>query len=237
MEPIPETHEAIEQLERMNEASTLLRDLQEQTREVRDIVPDCLGLSLASIEHDVTFTLVASSDDVAVLDAIQYLAGGPCVAAAKADRVLEFDREGMLDEGAWHLFASATAAYGVASTLTLPIIVDGRVTGTVNLYGGSRRAFVGHHEALADLFSAWAPGAVANADLSFRTREEAKRAPERIRRRVRIDTALGILAASRGIDVQQARADLAEAARRAGVELADLAAALIELRNSRDLGD
>ena len=93
----------------------------------------------------------------------------------------------LLDEDTWHLLAMASAARCIVSTLTLPIVKDGRIAGAVNLYGASRQAFTGHHEALAEIFGAWAPGAVTNADLSFSTRRDAEEAPrtpaERVDRR------------------------------------------------------
>ncbi|WP_363321260.1 GAF domain-containing protein [Nocardioides sp.] len=94
-----------------------------------------MGLSLASLEHGVTFTLVATRDDVAALDGIQYLFGGPCVDAAHTGEVMTFERgDTVLDEHGWQQFARATAAHAISSTLALPISEGERVVGTVNLY-------------------------------------------------------------------------------------------------------
>ena len=234
LEPIPETREAISSLEQATDERGLLQGLLEQSRRVREVVPDCVGLSVALLDHGVSFTLVATSEDVARLDGVQYLVGGPCVGAVAAEQALEFAREDLLDEGAWQAFASATAAAGIGSTLTLPILVDARVIGTVNLYAASEGAFRGHHRELAEIFSAWVPGAVSNADLSFRTRRVAQTAPDQVQRRRTIDTALGILAVVKGVSIEGARADLQEAARRAGVDELDLAGALIEIGTGRD---
>src|SRR3712207_8045296 len=48
---------------------------------VRALVPEVIGLSLNVVEDGVTLTLVASAEQLAALDAAQYLDGGPCVAA------------------------------------------------------------------------------------------------------------------------------------------------------------
>ena len=53
-----------------------------------------------------------------------------------------------------------------SSTLSIPLMSDGRVYGGLNLYGGTPRAFDGHHDELAELYGGWAGGAVTNADLS-----------------------------------------------------------------------
>jgi GAF domain-containing protein len=235
MEPIPETNEAVNELEPSgDDEDDLLEELLEKGHRVRELVPDCVGLSLASMSHRVTFTLVASDAEIAVLDAVQYLAGGPCVEAAGRPRVLEFDHEDDVrgrfpSESRWQTFAEATAAHGVQSTLTLPIMNGEAVVGTVNLYARSRRAFSGLHEEIAEIFGAWAPGAVTNADLGFTTRQRAEEAPAQLRSAARISTAAGILSATRDVDEDAARAMLRDAARRAGVDEEQLAEVIIEL--------
>jgi len=127
MEPIPETFEALEEFGAYLYDDDLLTELGRMAARVRAIVPECVGLSLAYREHDVTFTLVATDEITAALDALQYLDHGPCVAAVDEARLVAFSEDDVLDEGLWHLFARGTAAAAVASTLTLPIVVDGAV--------------------------------------------------------------------------------------------------------------
>ena len=231
MEPIPETVEAIQKYVPSGVGDVdLLGQLREAGARVQQIVPDCLGFSLASKQHGLTFTLIANGLDMAVLDAVQYLSGGPCVAAVDQQQrhPVEFDRGDLLDEDSWRLFGRATAARGVHSTLTLPLLQDHEVVGSVNLYGASGRAFTGHHEALADIFEAWAPGAVTNADLSFATLREARRAPRVLREATTVQVAVGILAAREGLEAEAAERRLHDAAERAGVSVHDLAQAVLD---------
>jgi GAF domain-containing protein len=228
VEPIPETSEAIDEFGPFDLGEDdLLAQLKDQARQVQDLVPDCVGISLASLEHGVSFTLVASSADIAALDGVQYLDGGPCVEGVKVERVLEYRDEELLGEAGWQLFAQATSAAGVASTLTLPIVVDGQVAGSVNLYAASPHAFAEKHEAIAAIFSAWAPGAVANADLSFSSRGVAEQAPRLLYEELRIHVALGVLVAEQNIGIEMARERLRDAAQRAGTTEAAIAEALI----------
>jgi hypothetical protein len=111
------------------------------------------------------------------------------------------------------------------------------VEGTVNLYAASRGAFVGHHEALAEIFGAWALGAVANADLSFTTRLEAEAAPTRVRERNLIAVASGILAAQLTTDPATAEERLRDAAQRAAVTPAQLARDIIDAHTRQDHED
>lgn len=182
----------------------------------------------------VTFTLVATATEIAVLDAVQYLAGGPCVEGVKAERVLAYDQAELASEQDWQLFAQATNGMSVMSTLTLPVLADDAVVGSVNLYGATAEAFDGHHEAIAKIFGAWAPGAVTNADLSFRTRATAEQAPQILRDEVDLTRAWTVVAAREGIDLETARTRLAEAAARAGASQMQLARILIELAEPHD---
>lgn len=82
-------------------------------------------------------------------------------------------------------------------------------------------------ETLAELLDSWAPGAVANADLSFRTREKAQRAPGLLKDSAVLARATGMLAAHLGVDVDDAESVLRDAALRAGVPVNALAQALV----------
>jgi hypothetical protein len=79
MEPIEGTRWALHALR--IEGIKLEADLRNMAREARRIVPACVGMSLADLKGGLTFTLVATDSEIAALDAIQYLDGGPCVEA------------------------------------------------------------------------------------------------------------------------------------------------------------
>lgn len=228
MEPIPETAELLGELSEIYGAD-LLEGLRTKAEAVRKLVPELVGLSLAALSDDVAFTLVATDDEVAVLDALQYLAGGPCVDAPPAERVVLYDSDEPDDEGHWEAFARATAARAVATTLTLPVLDGAKaVVGSVNLYAAASGAFRGLHPEIAAIFSAWAPGAVTNADLSFQTRHSAEDALHHHHATMRVDAAVGLLMASRQVDAATARDLLEDAARRAGVTTGQLAATMLE---------
>jgi GAF domain-containing protein len=233
MEPIPETREAIEEFGPFGEDEDLLDELRVKGERVRAVVPDCVGFSLAMAADGVCFTLVATDEDLAVLDALQYLDGGPCIAAAEAEQALEYRPSPRLDEDEWQLFAQGTAAAGVRSSLSLPILVDDTVVGSVNLYGASDDAFTGRHERVATIFDAWAPGAVANADLPFSTRRTAEQAPRILRDDLHLEIATGVIAAREGLDRAAALERLRDAARRAGVSEERLADAMVAIRRMR----
>ena len=226
MEPVPETLEALAALGRYDD-DRLGTELAETAARVHVLAPDVVGFSLGLVAHGVTLTYVATADEVALLDAVQYLDGGPCLEAASEAQVVEVDHDGLLDEGRWQLFAQVGAAHGIRSTLSLPVLDGDSVIGGVNLYGGRPDTFEGRVDDLAELFGAWAPGAIANADLGFTTRVEAAKAPSRLDQMHTIDLAVGILVAAGGISPGQAHTNLEHAAARAGIAMVTLAEAVI----------
>ena len=227
-EPLPETREALASMSGWSRPH-LLEDLVRQGELVRAIVPDLVGLSLALVREGLTFTLAATSEQLALLDAVQYAVGGPCVDAAQHDRmVLGGDSDaGLLDEHRWAQFARVGAANGVLSTLSMPIHERGRVVGGVNLYASAPASFNGKEERVAAVLDAWAPGAVHNADLTFSTRVAARRAPEVLKDLAVLDQATGVVMAAEVVDQETARRIIADAAHRAGQDELDVARALL----------
>jgi GAF domain-containing protein len=139
---------------------------------------------------------------------------------------IEVATEDHIDEGAWQMFARASAAAGIASSLTLSIEAHGHVTGSINLYASRPDAFEGKHAALAQALGASAASAIANADLSFSTRMEATRAPERYADQNDVDIALAYICISQGVDIAMARERLRGAAARAGITVGQAARAV-----------
>ena len=229
MEPIPQTLAAIDELDPAFDDGTLLDQLTRVAERAVSVVPELVGVSVASHEHGVTFTLRATAEEIANLDGVQYLTAGPCVDAFHEGQGIATTGDDLLDEDRWRTFAQATAAAGVRSTLTFPVLDRGQVIGTVNLYAATDDAFTGKHDELARVFGAWAPGAVANADLTFSTRQLAEQAPEQLRQQALLDTAAGIVAVDHDLTVQEAHERLLDAARPAGVPLDSLARTIVEL--------
>lgn len=231
MEPIPQTYEAIEEFGPFtDEGRDLLCRLAAHAEEVEHRIPSLVGLSLTLVEHGVTFTLTATNREIGVLDAMQYLDGGPCVTAIEESRVIAFEPDAAIraDER-WQLFSRASAAAGVASTLSLPLVHDEEILGGFNLYAGEVGAFDGRHEELAEVLGAWSGGAVVDGDLAFRSREVAMRAPKILREATRILVAQALVVKLRGVSEQDAEARLRQAAVRGDVPLGTVVDTVIDV--------
>lgn len=233
MEPIPETVAAIEELGPFAVDADLAEQLRETARQVRDLVPDCIALSMASHELGVTFALVATEPEIKLLDALRHLEVD-ADSEAVPPPAQRSEPEDVLDEVVWQRLAQRGAAPAVASSLTMPILAGERTTGTVTLYAGSDNAFGGLHEQLAGILGSWAPGAVTNADLPFHERRVAERAPALLASEGIIGRATRALAAHLDLDLRAARRHLARAARRAGIPETQLAEAIVRLQRGRD---
>ena len=234
MEPLPETQAALAEIISFDDLDVdeLLDELGERARR---IVPELVALSLGVLSEGLTFTLVASNTAAAALDATQYLDGGPCVEVTEGrSDSLQVETDSPLDEERWGLYARVGAAVGVASSLSLPLYRGGRLVGGVNLYASTVDAFSARHDALSTLMGSSPAEVVSNADLSFSTRLEAAAAPDRLRDRNFIDTAVGLLAALRDSDVDAARRLLTQAAARAGISEALIARVLVLVHAPRD---
>ena len=224
-EPTPQSREAFDWL--ASYGSHQVEDSMERmSRQVRELVPECVAISLTVAQGELTFTLMTDKPGAALLDAMQYLAGGPCETAV-AEGAIQATLRPPTDEGAWQIFARAEAVAGISSTLSLPVMRDGRVVGGVNLYASTADAFDGRHDELAQICGAWADGAVTNADLSFTSRIRASTAPIRLRDRGAVDVAIGYVAAFQNIDTDEAMRQIRDAAARADVSTADFARFLL----------
>jgi hypothetical protein len=187
-------------------------------RRAQQIVPEVVGLSLELVDDGLTFTLTASSDEIARIEAVAS-PDDPSMAGEPMDE----GAPDLLDERQWSLYARATAWRGISSSLSLSITERDHIIGDVNLYAATPHAFAGHYEELARALGASAAGAVADADLAFNSRLEAALAPSRLADQNDIDRAVGVIAAGQAVDIETARALLRDTARRAGMTEAEAA--------------
>ena len=234
MDFLHHTREALDEYVSLAEPD-LETSLQAMGCAAESIVAECVGLSLTLLEQDLTFALVAPSLPGATREPAfshrQAAAAAPSQASDPAPTAGPDDggqRAGSgLDEDLWALMARSQSAEGIASSLSLPMLEDGRVVGGITLYASSEDAFAGRHTLLADALGASADGAVTNADLGFEARRRAEEAPRRLREEQIVDVGTGILAARLNLDIGSARGRLREASAHAGVTEAQAAAVIL----------
>lgn len=222
MRPIPESTRADEMYGPFMWGDVdLFERLQEVGTSVRELVPECVGMSVSLRDHGVTLTLVATDRRVAGMDAVQYVDGGPCTDALRDEAVVDARHPKTLEDR-WTLFSLATTHNGIEATLSLPVPWEGAGVLGFNLYASKAEAFDECHDALAELLGAWAEGAVVDADLSFKSERLARRAPQILQESTDVAIVSVMLAQARDMEVEEAEKRLREAAVRANISLAEL---------------
>src|SRR5438270_11010372 len=78
-----------------------LGDVLAAVEEAITAVEGLVGVSVTLVHEDQPYTLTAVSEQIRLLDAAQYVAGGPCLEAAGAEAVRVDD---MFNDKRWRLF-------------------------------------------------------------------------------------------------------------------------------------
>lgn len=229
MELLPEVRAASLQLAALAEETVdLVAGLEAVCDLAQTLLPSCVGVSITVVVDGDPFTITATSEQTKAVDAVQYLTDGPCVDAATGDRALLVDD--VLDEARWQYYAQAAAASGVRASLSLPLRkADGHVYGALNLYASDAGAFRDKDQQLAGVFGVRVDELVANADLSFLTREYAKELPQRLDEHAHVNQAVGVLMGRHGWTAAQARERFEFAATHAKVSRTEVARLVVVL--------
>ena len=184
---------------------------------------EACGLTLA---RDATGMTVASTGPLAEqADQRQYQQDtGPCLESMRTGTVVRVDD--MAAEERWTPFPAQAAELGVRSSLSLPLVVEGRSRGALNLYATEPRVF-GADEATAYRWAEQATGALAVAlriaDSDFR----AESLLGGLDTRATIGQAVGLLMAQERVPAERAFDLLRIASQRRNVKLRDVAAGVV----------
>ncbi len=162
---------------------------------------------------------IAFSDQFAVhVDELQYGRGqGPCLQALHSGQVVSVPD--LSREDRWGEYRVHALAYGVRSSLSIPLFVENETRGALNLYSGETNCY-----SAADIErgAAFARQAATALTLVFRRTDQAVlegQLREALASRALIDQALGILMAQRRLDAAQAFAILREASQARNIRL------------------
>lgn len=204
MELLPQSREALDEyVAPFDDVEDLLRVIEGWALRA---VPECVALSVTLLEEDLTFTLIDAA------------AGGERPpTGADPQPANETEPLQALDETGWADMARERAFEGIASTVSLPVVEEGRAVLNIDLYASTAHAFHDRIDGLVAALGAWQAGAVTNADLGFETLRRAQEAPERLREQRLVDVAVGLVAARAGLTTDAALDLLREAAKVAGI--------------------
>jgi GAF domain-containing protein len=158
-----------------------------------------------TVHYDGDMLTVATSDErAALIDMEQYTVGdGPCLEALRTGEVVAVADQAT--DTRWDGYALRAREQGVRSTLSLPLLVDGRSVGALNLYS-TDRAHAFDDEAREQAM-AFADRASVALTLTIRHAEQAstsQQLEQALASRSVIDQAIGMLMAEQRCDARTA---------------------------------
>lgn len=180
--------------------------------------------SITSIRSGQFTTISATSEVPEHADKIQYKVGsGPCLDAIRESDTIRVDD--LATDARWPAFASAACAeLGMHSMLAQVLPVDDGAIGALNIYSADRNAFDSRDEQIIAILGATAVTAMRAA----RHQEKAQHMERALRTSRRIGVALGILVATRQVDLDGAWALLAKASQDSNIKVSELAERVID---------
>jgi GAF domain-containing protein len=150
---------------------------------------------------------------------------GPCLESMRTGHVVRVGD--MATEERWAPYPARAAQFGVRSSLSLPLVVEGRSSGALNLYASEPEAFSAEDEATA---AGWAEQATGALAVALRIADSDSRAESLLGgldTRATIGQAVGLLMARERCTAEQAFGLLRIASQRRNVKLRDVAAGIV----------
>jgi GAF domain-containing protein len=180
-------------------------------------------------------TSIFTDPEAPAIDQAQYETGvGPCLDAFRHQNIYRI--ESTEDDTQWPDFSRLAAAYGVRSTLSLPIVARDDSLGALNLYSKQLKAFTDDDVENLVVFAEYSAVVLANAQVYWDARELNENLSEAMHSRSTIDHAIGVLMARGGRDPQSAFQLLVRASQRENRKVREIAAEIVE-RASRSAPD
>jgi GAF domain-containing protein len=173
-------------------------------------------------------TAAFTGEAAIALDERQYEADhGPCLHAARSSDVVVVPDTSADDR--WPQYASAAAARGVRSSLSVPLPVRRQVTaGALNFYATDAAAFSDDVIELAQTFAGQAAVAITNAELFHATSTLAEQMQQAMASRAVIEQAKGILMRERRCSADDAFAVLVRLSQEGHQKLRDVAQRIVD---------
>lgn len=197
------------------------------TRVAVGTVEACDGCSLTMRDRGVPAAPVASDDWALELDRLQFVEQeGPCLDCMREGSVMR--TPDLAGDGRFPNYGPKAAERGAQSTLSLPLVADGRTVGALNLYSRHPDAFDSETVAVGELLAAHASLAISAATAYYSSRDLAEQMRQALDSRAVIEQAKGVLLAQHGGKPDDAFAMLVELSQRSNRKLRDVAQSVVE---------
>jgi GAF domain-containing protein len=189
-----------------------------------------VGLTLL-VDGEVS-TAVFTNSDAPEIDQTQYDTGsGPCVESFETGRVVAVTSTAR--DRRYPEFSRSCVEHGIASTLSLPLMVGDRTFGAMNMYATRPDAFSDDDEIAALRFATQASVVLANAQTFERSVTLADQLRTALTSRESFDLARGIIIGSTGCSADEAFQRLVDESQHTNVKLRDVAAGIVSRATRR----
>ena len=194
-------------------------------------LPGCDGAGVSLVEREKVTTASATDETVEAVDSEQYRTGeGPCLEAIRQG--ISFIVESMSADERFPAFGPRAAQNGILSSLSMPLRVNDRTLGALNLYSRKLKGFTADDEKTATLFASQASVALANAHALDRVRAAADQLEQGLKSSRVIGLAMGILVEREHCTEDEAFDMLRVISQNANVKLRDVAQQLLDATKS-----
>jgi GAF domain-containing protein len=178
-------------------------------------------------------TMAASGQLAVDVDERQYETGyGPCLDAVRLGEVVVVSD--LTQETRWPDYVPRALEAGVAASVSIPIPIEDRHIGAMNIYTRQTNVFDDDAIETARTIAGFAAVALVNADRYQKTETLAKQLEAALQSRAVIDQAKGILIARDHCTADEAFDTLVTLSQHSNRKLRDVAAALVEHAQRHD---
>ena len=211
---------------------TVTQLLDEVARLAADVVTPAGSCGITLRTDNTPLTVVNSDALAAHVDEVQYDQGeGPCLESLRTGQVVLV--ADVTTEHRWGSYPAHALGYGVRSSLSLPLAVNGDVCGALNVYSGTAQAFGAEQRRKAEMFAIQASAVLTVALRQAKQAQLTDQLREALATRSGIDQALGILMAQQGCDPETAFSILRDTSQHQNRKLRHVAGDIVEAVSGR----
>jgi GAF domain-containing protein len=219
---------ALEQLAQMSLADRSMESvLQTVVDLAKQVLPGRPEASISMLVNGRPSTRSSTGELAVAMDEAQYGLGyGPCLEAAATGTTVEI--VDTATETRWPDYCRVAVERGNGSSLSVPLPIQDRVSGALNVYAAAPHAFDDAARAAAARFAPYAAVAVGNSYAYQNARDMAENLQVALESRAVIDQAKGILMERHRLTAEAAFQALAAVSMRSNTKVRDIAEKLVQ---------
>ena len=201
---------------------TMHETLTRVSQYAEEAVPPAVMTGLTMLVDGRARTAVFTDEAAPEIDSAQYETGiGPCLDSFRHRKIFRIDDTTKDDR--WAAFSEAAAAYGIRSTLSIPLVANHEGLGALNFYSRTPNGFSKEDEEVASQFGVQAAIVLANAQAYWDAHLLSQNLATAMQSRAVIEQAKGIMMGAQRCTADEAFQILVRASQRENRKLREIA--------------